>query len=507
MSQIIRALTWIAPKAVMARVSALAALDVARSYDAAARGRRATSFKGGGESANTALGPALARLRARSSDMVRNTWIGSRVIDILTAHSVGSGISVVWKDKRVQDLWDDWTQSADITGELDFAGVQMIATRSMFERGDSIVRMVPRALDGGRRIPLALQVLEGDYLDESRDGMIGNAQARLGVQLGPWHERTGYYLHGEHPGDNMIASQLAAAGASAPYTSQLIARSDVCHLYRPLRAGQIRGVPVLAPTMMSARDYADLVDAMIVKARLEACHGLIVSRAGGGSTLADGLTRKDEKDRTVETFSPGMVFRGEPGDTITSISPSGSGQFEPVSLSALMGIAVGSMVTYEQLTGDHRYSNYSTMKGGERVLRRLIEQLQWISIVPMLMQRITARWLDVAIMSGAVRDRKSPYLREYVMPAIEPIDPLKDMQADVMAVRSGRMTWAQFCASWGVDPDKQLADIAEWLDKLDAARDGKGVALDVDPRRPSVSPKSIGKGKPSGKEGNDDDQD
>jgi hypothetical protein len=53
------------------------------------------------------------------------------------------------------------------------------------------------------------------------------------------------------------------------------------------------------------------------------------------------------------------------------------------------------------------------------------------------------------------------------MPAVEPIDPLKDMEADIMAVRSGRMTWAQFVAAWGVDPDEQLDRIQDWFKQLD----------------------------------------
>jgi capsid protein len=72
------------------------------------------------------------------------------------------------------------------------------------------------------------------------------------------------------------------------------------------------------------------------------------------------------------------------------------------------------------------------------------------------------------------------YPCDWIMPAWEPIDPLKDMEADVLAVRTGRMTWNQFVSSWGIDPTTQLDAIEAWLKELDTRK----IVLDSDPRRP-----------------------
>lgn len=474
MSRFLRALAWIAPTAAVRRAHAFDALDQSRSYDGAMLGRRGSSFKGRGDSANSAIGPALSRLRDRSRDLVRNTWIGARCMDVLAAHAIGTGINVAWDDGKAQTLWDEWAQNADIEGERDLGGDQLVAFRSMAEGGDAAVRFVPRPRNGDRKVPLALQVLEGDYIDEARDGAFESRNSRLGVALGEWGEREGYWLHQSHPGDHAIV---------APRMSNLVARKDVCHLYRPLRAGQVRGVPILAPTLLSVRDYADLLDAMVVKTRMEACYGLLISSNNPATNLAAVKTREDQRGRRVEEMSPGMIFRGEPGDTITAFTPSGSGQFEPVALSALMGIASGGMITYDQLTGDLRRANYSSLRAGKIEFRRLIEQMQWLVLVPFLMNRIVARFKETAIMAGELRDRKIGYRHTYIMPATEPIDPLKDLQADILAVRAGRMSPQEFIGAWGRDWREVVKETADFWKEAD----NQGAIFDIDPRRVNQS--------------------
>lgn len=474
MSAFLKALAWVAPRAAVARAHAFAALNAQRSYDGAMSGRRGASFKAGNVSANGALGPALHRLRERSSDLVRNTPHGARVLDVLCAHAIGTGITVTWKNRRAQELWDDWCRTADIEGERDFNGTQFVALRSMLERGDSGVRLVPRKIDSGRAVPLALQVVEGDQIATERDGMIDGQYSRLGVALGEWNERKGYWLYSEHPSDNMLGS------TGIP---QFVPRSDFCHLYRPLRAGQVRGVPVLAPVIMPARDFADVVDAMVVKLRMEACYGLIVNAADPVKNLADAKTREDSSGRKIEGMAPGMIYRAGLGETVTAFSPSSNGQFDSVALSVLMGIASGAGVTYDQLTGDLRRANYTQSKVGRIEFNRLIEQLQWLVIVPMLMSRVTDRFIETAIMAGKLRALKAGYQRNYVMPAVPPIDPLKDLKADILAVRSGRMSPQEFIGAWGRDWRKVAEESKEFWSEVDK----NGAVLDIDGRKVNQS--------------------
>jgi hypothetical protein len=81
----------------------------------------------------------------------------------------------------------------------------------------------------------------------------------------------------------------------------------------------------------------------------------------------------------------------------------------------------------------------------------------------MFLDPLMERWVETAMDAGILPRRADGYPVEWIMPANEPIDPMKDMQADILAVRSGRMTWPQFVGLWGIDPDTQLDEIEDWF--------------------------------------------
>ena len=68
---------------------------------------------------------------------------------------------------------------------------------------------------------------------------------------------------------------------------------------------------------------------------------------------------------------------------------------------------------------------------------------------------------------------------EWTAPRFEAVDPLKDIQADILAVRGGLMTLKEAIARQGYDPGHVLAEIGATNAELDAL----GVVLDTDPRK------------------------
>jgi lambda family phage portal protein len=502
MTPFLRALAWVAPQAALNRARAQMVLRQAEAYDGAIKGRRGSSFRSYGQtSANSALSGALPALRERSREIVRTTWIGARALDILTAQTVGTGITVRFDtgsrrlDAQVQALWDDWCASCDIERVLDFGGLQAMAYRAAMEGGDCVIRMIARRFDDrSRPVPLALQVNEGDWIDETKDsaGLTtrrDKGRARLGVELGDFDERKGLWLHTSAPGEN-----ISLSGGYAQ--SQFYSRADVCHLYRPLRPGQVRGVPVFAPVLMTARDYADFMDALVVKARMEACIGLIITKSDSSTGLA-GSAAKTGQERT-ESLKPGAQIYFEPGEEVKEFNPASTSQVDAVSVQALMGIAAGVGITYDQLTGDLRQANYSSLRAGKIEVRRLAEQHQYLMLIPMMLDRIVERFLEVAIATEKLRARIGGYKRHYLPPANEPIDPRKDLEADILAVRSGRLSPQDFIGAWGRDWREVIGEYQDFFKEIDA----QGLVFDIDPRRVAQS----GKTQASTPAGNDVDE-
>ena len=447
MSRLLKALALVAPQAALRRAYALQAL---RYYDGARQSPRANSLASKPGSANASMQGELARLTARAHDLVRNTPEAARTIELLSSLIVGTEINVTfntgndWRDRHIGELWSRWCKVADVEGVLSFGGLQKLAVGSMFEGGDTLVRMLDMPV----------------------------TTPRFGLELDEWNRRHAFHIA---QGDS---DRLMLDGRSLR-----VPAADICHLYRPLRGGQLRGVTVFAPVLLTARDHADLVEALTMKARMEACFGLgVESPDAGKMTLAPSDPNEQTTDgKRIEDMHPGMVLYLRPGEKLSPVSPTGGLAAEPILLANLMRFAAGVNLSHDMVSGDLRQANYSSLKAGDRFVRRFVEQFQWLNLVPMLMDRIVERWLDRAILGGLLPDRREGYAYDYVMPAREPIDPKKDLEADILAVRSGRISPQEFISEWGRDWRKVIADLGSFLAELD--KSPQKIVLDIDPRR------------------------
>jgi hypothetical protein len=192
MNALDRLISVFSPQAGLRRAAARASLEgFERSYAAGQSGRRNKGWTGRGTSANVEVGQALATLRNRAREFVRDSWAGQRILDVLVSHVVGTGITVVPNtgsdraDSQFRLAYEEWQAQADLEGVLDAPTMQGLALRSMVEGGDSVIRFIDltsQEADGS--VPFRLQGLEGDQIDASRDYGLAGSNTRLGVELG-----------------------------------------------------------------------------------------------------------------------------------------------------------------------------------------------------------------------------------------------------------------------------------------------------------------------------------
>ena len=98
-----RVVAAISPMAGVRRGQARMALDVLRKYEAAEVSRRTTGWKAASTSANVEIEASIDRVRARSSQMVRDNEYAKAAIRALTTHIVGTGITVIPKLKAERE--------------------------------------------------------------------------------------------------------------------------------------------------------------------------------------------------------------------------------------------------------------------------------------------------------------------------------------------------------------------------------------------------------------------
>ncbi|WP_372918681.1 phage portal protein [Sandarakinorhabdus sp.] len=479
----------ISPQWAVHRAIARAHLAHVQAYEAGRTDRRTAGIRAPDTGANAQIGPFIRRLRSRARGLVRDNPYANRIVRIQAAQQIGYGITPRSTtgdkavDAAVMALWNDWAARCDVNGQLDFYGQQALAARARVEGGEVLVRLrrLTAAAARARRlpVPLLVEVVEADFLDDSRTEFLAN-RARMvhGVEFDADGQRVAYHLLASHPGENLASNTTTA--------TQRVPARDVLHIYRIDRPGQVRGVSDFAPVLLRINALDGYEDAALEKARIEACLTAFVTASADPASGPLGSLSQDttaaSAPRTV-SFGSGMINYLRPGEAVETVAPTGAGQFEPFALHNLMAIAAGAGVTYDQATGDLRQANYSSLRAGKIEYRRSLEQDQWHMWVPRLCQPVWDAFVDQAVMSGALPERAGGYPVKWSPPPMDMVDPSREIPALITAMRSGLTTPQQAIGERGWDWRDTLEQYAEFNAALDAAK----IVLDSDPRHTAAS--------------------
>jgi len=457
-------------------------------YEAAANTRRTTGWWPVTSDINTLVFRNLDTLRSRSRDMVRRNPWAANALDAFVGNSIGTGIKPqsLHPDReikeRIQALWLRWTDEADASGLTDFYGLQALACRSVAESGECLVRLRPRLPKDGLSVPLQLQLLEAEHLPTTENRKLENGNyVRAGIEFNAIGRRAGYYLFREHPGDTlnpMASTELVRVPADA-----------VLHLFRPLRPGQLRGQPWLTQVLVKLHELDQYDDAELVRKKTAAMFaGFVIKNAPEDQML--GETATDSTGSALAGLEPGTLQVLLPGEDIKFSTPADVGaSYETFMRVQLRSIAAGMGITYEQLTGDLTGVNYSSIRAGLLEFRRRCEQFQHQVIVYQFCRPVWRRWIEAALLSGALPkqgDLAPYYDAKWIPPGFAWVDPLKDIKAQIMAVRAGFKSRAEVVSEQGYDAeaiDREIAADNQRADEL-------GLEYDSDPRRGASQPSS-----------------
>jgi lambda family phage portal protein len=445
------------------------AQTLARHYEAASVGRRTSNWHRSSGDANTANGPALHMLRALARDLVRNNSWARNGLRVIANNTVGWGIAAkpVGASPEIAEAWRRWAESqqCDSEGRLNFYGIQSLAMRTIAESGEVLIRRRPRRAEDGLAIPLQLQVLEPDFLDTSKDGIIGQSGGPIvqGVEFDKLGKRAAYWLFDQHPGSSF--------GASA---SKRVPASSILHVFFAERPGQVRGVSWLASAILNLKDFDEYEDASLMRQKIAACFAAFVTDVdGAGTTVGEA----NDQDPLVETLEPGLVSYLPPGRNISFANPPVAGD-DGFSVRTLRRIAAGLGVTYEDMTGDFSQVNFSSARMGRLKHWSHVEDWRWNMLIPQLCDGVWGWAMEAAMVAGLAS--QAPAV-EWTAPPKPMLEPDREGLALTRLVRAGAMTFDEMVRERGYDPDTHWSEYANGMKRLDEL----GIWLDSDVRRTS----------------------
>lgn len=407
------------------------------------------------ENINALVASGGPRLLARARELVVTNGYAANACEAFAANLVGDGIkpSSLIEDAglrdRVQKLWLAWTDEADADGLTDFYGLQAMVAREMFVAGECFVRLRPRRPEDGLTVPLQLQLLQSEMLpfEKTETAPNGN-RIRCGIEFDAIGRRVAYHFRRRHPGDS--TDQRVAV----PDTVRVPAE-DVLHIYRPIDAGQIRGLPHVAPAMVRLFLLDQYDDAELDRKKTAAMFaGFITKTAPEEPMVGEGAA--DTEGAAIASLEPGTMQVLLPGEDVRFSSPADvGGGYEAFQYRTLLAVSASLGLPYHLVTGDVRQANYSSLRAELVEFRRRIGQLQHGVIVHQFCRPIWARWMEMAVLSGALdADPVTARPAQWIPPRWDWVDPLKDIQAQVLAMEAGITSRRKVVEATGYDVEE-----------------------------------------------------
>lgn len=323
----------------------------------------------------------LPTLRARSRDQMRNAPVALGALNTTVSHVVGTGLTYTpaidadflglseeqaeeWGD-NVKRRFQAWANSTDCdcARQLDFYGIQELVFRSQLESGDCFV-LTPRIARNGKSERLALQIIEADRVSNpnrtvSTDTLVD------GVEISPQTgEAVAYHVARQHPGaysstSNNVWDRVAARGNAT-------GRQNVLHIFKPLRPGQVRGVPWIAPIIEPLKQLGRWSDAELNAAVVS---GIMATFVKMDPTAFQDIYDEDAQGEIVAQASrwsgemeSGKAINLLPGESIESPTPGRPNPaFDPFWQAMVRQIGMALEMPFEVLVM-HFQSSYSAAR-------------------------------------------------------------------------------------------------------------------------------------------------
>lgn len=437
-----------------------------RNYHAATTGNLFGSWLASNNTADTDIKRDLKTIRARSRELMRNDDYAKRFKRMVKSNTVGNnGIRLQNRakdsngsyDKTANDIIEDafkrWSKKGvcDVTGRYSLKEIQKMIMGTLAEDGEVLVRKVK----GYRNeFKFAIQLLEADHLDENYNEPDRNIH--MGIEYDSWNRPVAYHLFKTHPGSLTNVDK----------TRERIPANEINHLFLSNRISATRGIPWMHTAMTRMKMVNGYEEAELTASRISAAKGgFYVSKDGAEEYEGDTI---DDRGNLVNELEPGQIELLPKGIDFKNYDPQHpTTAFKDFMKVILRGISSGLDVSYNTLSNDLESVNYSSLRSGVLEEREVWKDLQvWLG--ENFLDDLFSDWLDMALLSKAV---PLPYFKyekfnqpSWLYRGFAWVDPLKDMQANILACKEGLKTHSQIANEMGMDLEELYAELQKEKD-------------------------------------------
>jgi len=418
----------------------------------------------GGLTANQELRGDLRLLRNRARDLAKNEATTRQYLRLLRNNVIGpTGIKMQARcrysngnlkkplNDQLEMAWKQWCKRPTVDGRGSLITLQNLLLRTVAQDGEAFL-LQHEGFDNAHAY--AVEAIDAALIDHelSRTVRDGANAIDLGIERDAFGRRVAYWLR-PTPTDR---------------ARRRIDAKRMLHLYIPELVDQVRGASWLNAAVKPLRHLDGYCEAELVAAR--------ASAAKLGVAKANDLFNPDAKlDDVKMRFRAGTLHLLPPGYELQDWSPDHpSDAFPNFTKSVLRQTACALGVSYNALANDLEGVNYSSMRSG-----LLIERDEWRGLqtwwMEEFLQPIFEAWLRSALFVGAVTgipgQAPTPDMYEvkWLPRGWAWVDPLKDVQASILAINNALASRDEILAETGGDFEEILEQLADEEKMLDAA--------------------------------------
>ena len=477
-----RAVAAVSPVQGLKRAAARRALEVTNSgygnYGANVTKKSLIGWLFRGGSAKEDIEDNIDTLRQRSRDAYMGIPTASAALKTLCTNVVAGGLipspqidaevlgltreqaeELQGKIMREFALWADTTE-CDADGLGNFYKLQQLAYMGFLMNGDSFA-LLPFKERPGSQYATKVQIIEADRIC-SPDGydrlmpdyVRGHHVHSIvqGVETNEGGMVVAYWICNRHPHSSLAVqngmlewTRVEAYGAAG--------RHNVLHVMTRERAGQLRGVPILAPVLETLKQLGRYTQAEIDAAVISAYFTVLVKPASVQTGLPVG--QYIPKEAQVDSADPGSIEMGQgtilslnPGDDVAFADPTHPNTAYNAFFDAMIkeigaGMEIPPEVLEKQFT-----QNFSAARGALNEFWRVCD-VKRDDFVDSFCQPIYEQFLAEAVARGRIQAPgffSDPAIRKayctcvWPGPARTSLNPKDEVEAAIMRVDAGYST-------------------------------------------------------------------
>lgn len=387
-----------------------------------------------GLSARAALSPGVRRIvRLRSRyEAENNSWYAG-ILRTAATHIVGPGPRLqvqggtVEQNRWIELQWHKWAK------RVKFHDVLRTAVEAYWRDGSSILmRFQPQDL-------LDVLLLEVDQLGSPFTQPAFDPYVDDGIRFDPATNELAYFIYDHHPGGNVPVNTLS--GRWYPST-------EVAHLYRAERPGQVHGIPRATPALQTLPIMRRQELATLLAAETAASFATFLKTNSPAVTPG-----QMEADFAEIEIARNMLMTLPEGWDIAQVDPKHPGpSYEMFQNQALVSFSRCTNMPFHLAKGSGMDSNFSSMKGDIRQLWAPEVAVEQERIESDVMTKVFQWFLEwLVIQPGSTLPPLNSIVAHWRWPPIPDVDPIDTANTVALRLSTGQTTPSSEMALSGKD--------------------------------------------------------